>query len=249
MNVYEHLRLDQPSDGVLLITIDRPAQKNAVNEPLHHELAEIWYDVGRDSDVRVVVITGAGDAFSAGGDMAMIRNQVDNFDATTQAMQDAAAIVRGIIDCPKPIVSAVNGAAVGAGLAIALLADISVVAENAKLGDPHVSFGIAAGDHAAMIWPLLCGLARTKRHVLLGEFLTGREAEEIGLVSIAVPVDDVLPTAQQIAQRLAVGSPSAIRWTKQALNGWLRQAGPTFDASLALEMLGFFGPDVRQRLT
>ena len=142
--------------------------------------------------------------------------------------------------------SAIHGPCVGAGLAIALLSDISIAAPSARLLDGHVRLGVAAGDHAAIIWPLLCGLNKAKYHLLLGESVGGEEAERIGLVSLCVPEDELLPRAFEIAGRLSAGSQSAIRWTKYALNNWLRLAGPTFDASLALEFMGFAGPDVRE---
>src|SRR5499433_668887 len=136
----------------------------------------------------------------------------------------------------------------GAGLAVALLADISIMAETARLTDGHVRLGVGAGDHAAIIWPLLCGMAKAKYYLLTADFIDGKEAERIGLVSLCVPSDQVLPKAMEVATRLATGSQLAIRWTKRALNNWLRQAGPIFDHSLALEMLGFFTDDVSEGL-
>jgi enoyl-CoA hydratase len=157
-----------------------------------------------------------------------------------------AAPVRHVINCDKPIVSAIHGPAVGAGLVAGLLADISVAAKNARIVDGHTRLGVAAGDHAAIVWPLLCGLAKAKYYLMLCETVTGEEAERIGLVSLAVDEDQVLPKAYEIAERLALGSQSAIRWTKYSLNNWLRQAGPAFDTSLALEFMGFGGPDVKE---
>jgi enoyl-CoA hydratase len=153
-----------------------------------------------------------------------------------------------IIDCEKPVVSAIQGPAVGAGLVAALMADISVAAKGAKIVDGHTRLGVVAGDHAAIIWPLLCGMAKAKYHLLLCEPLTGEEAERIGLVSLAVPDGELQERALGIAVRLAEGAPTAIRWTKHALNNWLRVAGPAFDASLALELLGFSGPEVKEGL-
>jgi enoyl-CoA hydratase/carnithine racemase len=151
-----------------------------------------------------------------------------------------------MIDLDKPIVSAINGVAVGAGLVVALLADVSIIAETARLTDGHTRLGVAAGDHAAIIWPLLCGMAKAKYYLLTCDFIDGREAERIGLVSLCVPPDQVMPRAEAVADRLAGGAQFAIRYTKRALNNWLRQAGPIFDQSLALEMLTFGQPDVRE---
>ena len=153
-------------------------------------------------------------------------------------------MVYNLINCSKPIVSAINGAAVGAGLVLAILADISIAANSAKLIDGHTKLGVAAGDHAAIIWPLLCGMAKAKYYLLLCETITGEEAERIGLVSLAVPPEELQARALDVAVRLAEGAPNAIRWTKYALNNWLRAAGPIFDASLGMEFLGFSGPEL-----
>jgi len=138
---------------------------------------------------------------------------------------------------------------VGAGLAVALLADISIASENARITDGHIRLGVAAGDHATVIWPLLCGMAKAKYYLLTCDFLDGKEAERIGLVSMAVPAEELMTRAMEVAHKLATGPQPAIRWTKRALNQWLRQAAQTsFDYSLALEMLGFFGADIREGL-
>jgi enoyl-CoA hydratase len=245
---YQTLSFERPVDGVLLVILDRPEQLNATDLAMHNELSRVWRDIADDPESRAVVLTGRGTAFSAGGDLDLVAQQAGSFDLCVQMMDEAAAIVRGLLDCPKPVVSAVNGAAYGAGLALALLADISVVAEDAKLGDGHVRLGIAAGDHAVLLWPLLCGMAKAKYHLLTGAPLDGREAERIGLVSRCVPEEQVLPEALDIAQRLAKSSPTAVAWTKSSLNHWYRAAMPAFEASLALEMLGFFGPDVTDGL-
>jgi enoyl-CoA hydratase len=151
-----------------------------------------------------------------------------------------------MLGAAKPVVSAINGAAVGAGLAVALLADISVAGHSARLSDGHNRIGVAAGDHAALLWPLLCGMARAKMHLLTSDFVDGPEAERIGLVSRCVPDDQLLAEALTLAAQLASSSPTAIQWTKRALNQWLRQAQPVLGESLALEMLGFLGPDAKE---
>ena len=149
----------------------------------------------------------------------------------------------------RAMISAINGVAVGAGLAVALLADISIAAENARITDGHIRLGVAAGDHAAMIWPLLCGMAKAKYYLLTCDFLDGKEAERIGLVSMAVPQEELMGKAMEVARKLADGPQPAIRFTKRALNQWLRQAGHTsFDYSLLAEALGFLGEDVREGL-
>src|SRR5690606_28021757 len=148
----------------------------------------------------------------------------------------------------KPIVSAMEGPAVGAGLVAGLLADISIAAKDARIIDGHTRLGAAGGDHAAFVWPLLCGLAICRYYLLLCEAVSGEEAERIGLISLCTEADQLHDKSIEIAKKLARGSPSAMRWTKYALNNWLRMAGPTFDSSLALEFMGFRGPDVKEGL-
>ncbi|MFG1965489.1 enoyl-CoA hydratase/isomerase family protein [Nonomuraea sp. NPDC049028] len=243
-NAYEKLKIDTPADGVLRITISEPRRRNAVDMTGHRELAEIWRDVDRDDSVRAVVVRGEGEAFSAGGDLSMIEEMTRDHATRLRVFAEARDIVYNVLNCAKPIVSAVQGPAVGAGLAVALLADISVAGRTARIIDGHTRLGVAAGDHAAIVWPLLCGLAKAKYHLLLCEPVTGAEAERMGLVSLCVDDDQVHDKAMEIAVRLAAGSQEAIRLTKYSLNNWLRMAGPTFDASLAMEFLGFSGPDV-----
>ena len=238
---YNHLLFERREHGVLLITMNRPEVYNAADEAMHSQLATLWTDVARDDETRVAVITGAGKAFSAGGDLAMVQRMAGDYDRTTRMLSEMSDLVYNMASCDKPVISAINGVAVGAGLVVGLLADISICAEDARLGDGHVKLGAAAGDHAAIIWPLLCGMAKAKYHLLLCEPVTGLEAERIGLVSLAVPDEDLQARAMDVAVRLAEGAPNAIRWTKYALNNWLRAAGPIFDASLGMEFLGFSG--------
>jgi len=245
---YQRLSFERPREGLLLVLLDRPDHLNATDEVMHGELARVWRDVAEDADSRAVVVAGKGKAFCAGGDLDLIERQVGNHDLVVRMMNEARDIVHGVIDCPKPVVSAVHGSAYGAGLALALLADISVVAEDARLSDGHVRLGLAAGDHAVLLWPLLCGMAKAKYHLLTGAPLDGREAERIGLVSRCVPADQVLTEALTIAERLAASSTTAVRWTRQSLNHFYDAAMPAFEASLALEMLGFFGPDIQDGL-
>ena len=212
----------------------------------HEELSQIWRDVSRDDSVKVAVLRGEGMGFSGGGDLALVEDMARDFEVRSRVWKEARDLVYNVINCDKPIVSAMHGPAVGAGLVAGLLADISIASETAKIVDGHTRLGVAAGDHAAIIWPLLCGMAKAKYYLMLCEAVSGAEAERIGLVSLCVPEDQLLPKAYEVADRLAAGSQTAIRWTKYALNNWLRQAGPAFDASLALEFMGFSGPDVRE---
>jgi enoyl-CoA hydratase len=243
---YEHLRFERLEHGVLLITIDRPERLNATNERLHTELAGVWDDVAGDDQTRVAVITGAGRAFSAGGDLEMVQRMAGDYRRVAAMASEAAGLVTNMLDCEKPIVSAINGTAVGAGLAVALMADISIIARDARLTDGHLRLGVVAGDHAAILWPLLCGMAKAKYYLLTADFIDGEEAERIGLVSRCVSAEEVLETALAVADQIATGPQQAARWTKRTLNHWLRQAIPAFDASVAYEMLSFLGSDVQE---
>ena len=169
-----------------------------------------------------------------------------DFAVRTRVWREARDLVYNLINCDKPIVSAMHGAAVGAGLVAGLLADVSIAAKSARIIDGHTRLGVAAGDHAAVVWPLLCGLAKAKYYLLTCDTLSGEEAERIGLVSLCVEDDALVPKAFEVATKLATGAQSAIRWTKYSLNNWLRMAGPTFDASLAMEFMGFSGPEVQE---
>ncbi|HTR63724.1 MAG TPA: enoyl-CoA hydratase/isomerase family protein, partial [Candidatus Binataceae bacterium] len=184
---YQHLLFERKGDGILLITINRPDVLNATNNRLHWELSRIWLDVADDPETNVVVVTGAGRAFSAGGDLDMIEGMAGNAANIAQAWREAGDIVYNMINLDKPIISAINGVAVGAGLAVALMADISIASEAMRITDGHARLGVAAGDHAVIIWPLLCGMARAKYYLLTADFIDGREAERIGLVSLCVP--------------------------------------------------------------
>lgn len=247
---YHSLRLRRHPHGVLEIVMSGEGMNKsalaAADDRMHRELAEIWRDVDRDPDTRVAVIRGEGKGFSAGGDLGLVEQMADRFEVRSRVWREARDLVYNVINCSKPIVSAMHGPAVGAGLVAGLLADVSIAANDARIIDGHTRLGVAAGDHAAIVWPLLCGMAKAKYYLLLCEAVSGAEAERIGLVSLAVDEADLLPKAFEVATRLAQGSQSAIRWTKYALNNWLRMAGPTFDTSLALEFMGFSGPDVHE---
>jgi enoyl-CoA hydratase len=243
---FRHLTFESKPNGVLVVTINRPEVLNAANARLHWEFTQIWPVVDADPKTRVVVVTGAGKAFSAGGDLSLVEDMAGNPDALTRTMREASDLVYNMINLDKPVVSAINGVAVGAGLVVALMADVSIISETARFTDGHTRLGVVAGDHAAILWPLLCGMAKAKYYLLTADFIDGREAERIGLVTMCLPPDQVMPKALDVADRLARGSQISIQWTKRALNNWLRQAGPIFDQSLALEMLSFSYPDVRE---
>src|SRR5215470_13785356 len=243
---YTSLALKRHPEGILEVVMGAPGKLSTADETLHRELAEIWRDIDADPETRVAILRGEGKGFSGGGDLALVEKVANDFETRSRVWREARDIVYNVINCSKPIVSAMHGPAVGAGLVVGLLADISIAARNARIIDGHTRLGVAAGDHAALVWPLLCGMAKAKYYLLLCDEVSGAEAERIGLVSLCVEESELVDKAREVAQRLLRGSQSALRWTKYSLNNWLRMAGPTFDTSLALEMLGFSGPDVRE---
>ena len=238
----------EPHPGVLEIVISKPERRNAADEGMHRALAHVWRLVDMDDAVRVVLVRGAGEHFSSGGDFAMIERMIEDEATLLRVWKEAGDLVYNLINCSKPVVSAIRGNAVGAGLAVALLADVAIAGRDAKILDGHTRLGVAAGDHSVIIWPLLCGLAKARYYLLTNKPLSGEEAERIGLVALCVDDDAVYSTALETAQSLAASSASAIRWTKHALNNWLRLAGPSFDTSLALEFLGFRLQDAKEGL-
>jgi enoyl-CoA hydratase len=245
---YEKLKFDEPAERVLRITMDNPGRMNAADAVMHGELVRVWRDIDADETVSAVIIRGANGAFSGGGDLDLVQAMTEDHLVLARVWKEARDLVYNVINCSKPIVSAMEGPAVGAGLVTGLLADISIATPDARIIDGHTRLGVAAGDHAAIVWPLLCGLAKAKYYLLLCEAVTGQEAERIGLVSLCAEADEIQDRAVEIATKLSKGAPGAIRWTKYALNNWLRMAGPTFDTSLALEFMGFTGPDVQEGL-
>lgn len=244
---FPSLRLEAAGDGVLTLILDAPGL-NSVGPQMHRDLADVWPVIDRDDSVRAVVVRGEGRAFSAGGSFELIEKIVGDHAGRMQVLREARDLVLNLINFSKPVISAISGPAVGAGLVVALLSDISVAGRTARLIDGHTKLGVAAGDHAAICWPLLVGMAKAKYYLLTCETLDGEEAERIGLVSKCVDDDQVLATATEIAENLAHGAQDAIRFTKHSLNHWYRQFAPAFETSLGLEFLGFSGPDVTEGL-
>jgi len=243
---FSSLEFDRPEEQILRITLNTPGKLNAVGHEAHAQLADVWRAIDRDDATRVVLVRGAGGNFSSGGDLELVEDIARDWETRVRVFREARDLVYNIVDCRKPVVAAIEGACVGAGLAVALLADISIATPSARLIDGHTRLGVAAGDHAVLVWPLLCGLAKAKYHLLLNEPVNGEEAERIGLVSLCVPEAELHDRALDVARRLASSSQAAVEHTKLALNNWLRAAGPAFDASLALEFLDMTGPDVAE---
>jgi enoyl-CoA hydratase len=246
---YKSLSFTRPRAKVLEVILSRPGKLNALDERGHREFADVWRDIDRDDDTSVVVLRGEGGAFSAGGDFDMIERMAADWAVRTRVWKEASDLVYNVINCSKIVVVAIQGPCVGAGLAAAMVADITIAGRTARIIDGHTRLGVAAGDHAAIVWPLLCGMAKSKYYLLTCDALSGEEAERIGLVSKVVDDDKVVAEALSVAGRMADGPQAALRWTKHALNNWLRLAGPTFDASLAMEFMGFSGPELREGVT
>ncbi len=244
---YESLKLDWPAERVLRVTMSR-GKMNAMDFDLHHSVATIWSVIEDDPEVSAVILTGEGRAFSAGGDFELEKRLVTDWDFRIVMWKDGRDLVRNMLAFSKPVIAAINGAAAGGGLAAAMMADITIMAKSAKIVDGHTRLGVAAGDHAAINWPLLCGMAKAKYYLLTCEAIYGEEAERIGLVTLSVDDDKLQDEAIEVAKKLAAGAPSAVRWTKYALNNWMRAAWPILDASLALETLGMGSPEMQEGL-
>lgn len=233
---------------VLTLTMNRPDSLNAVNAVLHEELSRVFVDAAKDPESDVIILTGAGRAFCAGGDVDWMQDAIDDPDSFETTMAEAKAIVFSLIDCEKPTIARINGPAVGLGATIALLCDVSFAAEKAIIADPHVSIGMVAGDGGAVIWPQLIGFARAKEFLLTGDPVPAPRAAEIGLINHAVPAEVLDATVDAFADRLAGGAQKAIRWSKVTTNIALRQlATAMMDAGLAYEALTNVSAD-HQRL-
>ena len=230
--------LVERAKNVLRITLNRPDKLNAINKQLHHELSTIFIDAGMDDDVDVVVLTGAGRAFSAGGDWIWMREQIDRPDVFLSSLVDSKRMIYSLLDCEKPVICRLNGDVVGLGCTLALFCDFVIAVETARLADPHVRVGLVTGDGGAVIWSHLVGYARAKRYLLTGDFIGARDAETIGLITQAVPAEELDETVDALAKRMANCATQAVGWSKVVINAGLRQAvAASLDGSLAYEGL------------
>jgi enoyl-CoA hydratase len=234
----ERLQFTISDAGIATLAFAHEKSRNAMDYDTHKEVGQLLSRLSDDDSVDTLIVTGAGGTFSAGGDFSMVKRAIESVDDRSAVLQDTRRLVYELVSFPKVVISAIEGPAVGAGLAVALLADISIAGESARLIDGHTSLGVAAGDHAPIIWPILCGMAKSKYHLLTCEELSGREAERIGLVSLAVPDGTAYERAVEVATGLQGKDRDAVRWTKWALNGWLRQSSAIFESALAYEFLG-----------
>jgi enoyl-CoA hydratase len=235
------------AERVATLTLQSGERFNAVTWQMHQELGSIFGDLARDTDVDVIVLTGAGDAFCAGAELQWLQRQLADPPTPREAREGGRAIVLGLLDCPKPVIARVNGDAIGLGATLALLCDIVIAVDTARIADPHVRIGLVAGDGGALIWPLLIGYARAKEFLLTGNVVAAPEAARMGLVNHAVPADQLDATVQRFARQLAEGAPMAIQLTKAATNIPLRQAvDSVLESSLAFESLTLRSQDARE---
>jgi enoyl-CoA hydratase len=241
---------DPDDDGVVVVTLNRPQALNAANDELHGAVAGIWSELATRSGVGAVVLTGAGKAFSAGGDLPLLDGMVGDLELRSRIMAEAATIVRSIVEFPFPIVAAVNGPAVGLGCSLASLSDLVVMAEDAYLADPHVALGLVAGDGGALTWPMNMGLQRVKEFLLLGGRIPARQAMEFGLANRVVAAGEVVAEARELARRLAALPPQALRETRRVLNQPLvARLDAALDEIMAAETASFDEPAFQRSLT
>lgn len=225
-------------ERILTVTISRPDVLNAVNARMHYELSRLFYDVATDADADIIILTGAGRAFCAGGDLDWLQAAADDPRLFEQIAVEAKQIVYGLLDCEKPIICRLNGDAIGLGATMALFCDIIIAAETARIGDLHVNVGLVAGDGGAIIWPQLIGYPRAKEFLMTGKLIDGKQAAEMGLINYAVAPQALDEATDKMAQRLLRGPTMAVRWTKAAVNVGLKQlAHGMMDASIAYESL------------
>ena len=245
MPTYEYLDIDI-TDGVATVTINRPEVMNGLHPESHAEMERVWDDLGENDDVRVAILTGAGRAFSAGGDLKDMQVRLSEDPAGGSGISAASGrrIIYNLLSFEKPLIAAINGAAVGLGATLALLCDIVVMSEKAVIGDPHITIGLVPGDGGLAIWSVLAGPNRAKEFMMLGTLAGADEALRLGLGNRVVPPDEVLPTAAEMAERLSAGPQVALRGTKISINNWLKtQFGSLFEVSLAAELQSMAHPD------
>ncbi len=236
---------------VLTIMMNRPEVMNAVSHELHVELGRVFIEAADDPDTDIIVLTGAGAAFSAGGDLTWMADMAAGRRGPfVEEVRVMRRIIHGVLDCPKPIIAKVNGDAIGFGASIALLCDIVIAADTAHFADPHVKLGLVAGDGGALIWPQLIGYAKARHYLLTGDAIGATEAERLGLITFAVPADDLDAFVATYAKKLARGAQTAIRYTKAATNLPLRQLFSVVgETAIAYEGLTTYTADFREGVT
>lgn len=242
-NNYETLAFER--DGsVLTVLMNRPEVLNAANAQMEKELGRFFTEVIDDGQAKVIVLSGAGKAFSAGGDFAYMRALIDDPALLRSFIPHAKRVIQALVDCPKPVVAKINGHAVGFGATVALFCDVTFAAEGVRIADPHVSMGLVAGDGGAIIWPQLIGFNRAKEYLFTGEALTAVDAARIGLINHAVPAEELDARVKAFTDKIAAMPVHALRWTKTSINLGLKQlVSGMLDATFAYEVLSCGTPD------
>jgi enoyl-CoA hydratase len=247
---FQFIRTELDGDGILTVTLDRPERRNSISPEMHEEFAPLFGRIATDRAVKVVVLTGAGTkAFCVGADFGGMEENLEAGypDGNPGLMIGSAQIVQAQLHIPQPVIAAVNGDALGLGATMALFCDMVFMADDARIGDPHVKAGIVAGDGGAILWPLLLGLHRGKEYLMTGDMMTGAEAYQFGLVNHLVPRAEVLPQALALAARLSKGAQVAIQFNKRLANAALvDRVNRVLDASLAMEAITFETSDHRE---
>lgn len=240
-------------DRIATVTLNRPEALNAVNVELHRELERIWPAIDVDPDIDAVIVTGAGKAFSSGGDVKRMAARAGTHEGLLHALntpQGTRRVINGLLDMQQPVIAAVNGDVTGLGATIALMCDITVIAEEARIGDTHVLAGLVAGDGGAVIWPLLVGPQKAKEFLMTGRLIKGREAAELGLANYVRPADEVMAKARELAEQIVRQPKWAVRWTKLAVNKWLKhQVNLVLDSGLGYEIATLFTEDHKEAAT
>ncbi|HEX2828226.1 MAG TPA: enoyl-CoA hydratase-related protein [Burkholderiales bacterium] len=245
---YKHMLFER-RDRILTITLNRPPM-NPIHYELHEELSRLWYRVQVDHETDVVILTGAGDTFSAGGDIPMMQKRIDDPELFNRKNLEMKQMIFGLLELEKPVIARINGDCIGLAATLALMCDIMIAVDDARFSDPHVKMGYVAGDGGAVIWPQLIGYAKAREYLLTGDLLDAKEAERLGLINYAVPRDQLDAKVNAFAEKLARGATKAIKWTKTAMNIPLRQlAHSMMDASLAYEALTNIGADHQEAVT
>lgn len=243
---YRYLSI-QKDNGIATLTLNQPDNRNAIHAEMHAELEHVWLDLAGDRSVNVILFTGAGKTFSAGGDIKRMASRFgtdEGWEFSLVTPANTRRLFQNILEVEQPIICAVNGDAVGLGATLALFSDVAIIAETARFGDSHVKVGLVAGDGGAVVWPLLVGPARAKEFLMRGRLVDGTEAHQLGLVNHVVPTGQVMESALKMAQELNALPPLAVRWTKLSVNKWLKhQLNLILDASIAYEMLSINSKD------
>lgn len=234
---YQQLAITR-SGRTLTLTLNAPERLNAVDTQMHEELSRVFYDIDADAEADVVVLTGAGRAFCGGGDIKAMKDWLENPAQFEVTAREAKKIIFGLLDCEKPVICKMNGDAYGLGATLALFSDVIFASDKARIADPHVRVGLAAGDGGAIIWPQLIGFARAKELLMTGDAVDAVRAAQMGLINHAVPAEELDQTVDAFVQRLGSGAMKSIKWTKVSVNVALKQlAHSIMDTCIAYETL------------